>query len=1423
MQKFKDLLGECYKNFGSSLDSCAVTQIVRNNSENTIEIHLAPEVILPKKEVYKACDSIKKYFSISDCICKYRYSKELLTGDYIQEIIVELKRDRSPINGFFNGATATYTDEVFSVFLSHGDSVFLKASGIDNQIADILVKDFGVSVQVLFNQSGDAPVVEAPSMVEEVVKVDFVKEKPVKKASTDKLKGLPIVEGSGQLIYGAEIKSAPIEIAEVDPEAGTVTVWGDVFDVEERITRDGKKFILAICITDYTSSIKLKVFDDIANKKQFADIKKGMTIVVRGGVEYDKYDRDINIKPRSIVSVKKIEKVDDAPIKRVELHCHTSMSAMDAMAPIGDIVDKVAKWGQSAIAVTDHGVAQAFPEAMYAEKKARDINPDFKILYGVEGYYVDDMIPIVQGSGDGKIEDDIIVFDLETTGLSPSKERITEIGAVKIRGGEIVDKFGSFVNPEMAIPAKITELTGISNQMVADAPSEKQAVEDFLEFCGENIVLVAHNASFDMSFLNAAMSRCGIERKILVVDTLVLARAMYPEMKKFKLNILADKLGVKQESHHRADDDARVLGEIFLKMLAEFTSENTMNSVWDLNTGFSNETAYKGNSYHIIILAQTQAGLKNLYKLISYSNLNYFYKAPRIPKSELVKHREGLIIGSACEAGELFSGVITGKNWSELESIAKFYDYLEIQPIGNNEYMLRNGLAKSVEDLENFNKTIVKLGESLNIPVCATGDVHFIEERDAKFRAILMASKGFKDCDQQPPLYLRTTQEMLDEFTYLGEEKAMEVVVTNTVKIADMCESLLPIPKGTFTPTMDGAEEDLIRITTENTKAVYGDDLPEIVQARLDKELNSITKHGFSVLYMISQKIVQKSVEDGYSVGSRGSVGSSFVACMSGISEVNPMAPHYVCPNCKKSEFFTKGEYGSGFDMPPKDCPDCGTAYKRDGHEIPFETFLGFDGDKAPDIDLNFSGEYQSRAHAYTEEIFGKTHVFKAGTISTVAEKTAYGYVKKYLDERDQNLTNAEINRLVKGCTGVRRTTGQHPGGMVVVPATNDVYDFTPVQHPADSDEKGVITTHFDFHSLHDTILKLDELGHDVPTLLKYLEDITAVKIDDIPMSDPGVYSLFVSPEALGVDLADIKVQTGTLAIPEMGTNFVRGMLEEARPQTFSDLLQISGLSHGTDVWLGNAQDLIKDGICSISEVIGTRDSIMTTLMHYGLEPGLAFKIMEVTRKGLAPKLLNEEMKKDMLDKGVPQWYLESCLKIKYMFPKAHAAAYVISAIRLAWFKLYHPLAFYSVMFSIRGEDFDASSAVCGMSTTKQLIASLVAKGNDRSAKETGTMDTAQLVYEMLKRGIELLPVDLYKSKSTHFVIENGKLRMPFASLKGLGEKVAVQLEEAGKQGAYFTVDDLMERAKIGKSVVEVLREQGSLAGIPESSQISMF
>ena len=1452
MQRFEDIFG---KYIEKKCDSQALRQsdvagLQIATEDNAVRITLSSAALISHAAIAEAQRSIAMGLLARVVEIKVHYPAELLGEEAFLLIIDYLKAANVPVNGFFRRAVITYENERFIVKLPEGIAAFLEPLALPGKIAAQADELFGVRPQVSFVPVPDyelkpveepAPVMEAapevPPPPEEAPPWEEAPIPPAETESTPAAKApakprapkkekanIPYDEATKKPVgnYRA-IKGTPVPIGTLGLDSGSAVIWGDIFSVDCRDTRDKNHFIMSIAITDYTGSINLKIFDELSLKPRLGDLKPGMTVLVQGDISYDKYDRDMVMRPRHINTVKKNVLTDDAPVKRVELHLHTTMSAMDGVSTAEDLVKRAHSWGHPAVAVTDHGVVQAFPEVMNTVEKIRKDDPDFKAIYGVEGYFINDMLPAVKGRTDAPINGRYIIFDLETTGLSAATERIIEIGAVKVENGEILESFDLFVDPEKTITPEITRLTSITNEMVAGAPKETEALEQFFRFCDGCDILVAHNADFDMGFLRAAIRRCGREEDPVQIDTLVMARAMYPELKKHKLDTIAERLGVTQKHHHRADDDARVLAEIFLKMVQRLVEDAGITKVMDINHSMGQQNTGKMHPYHIVLLVQNQTGLKNLYKIISASHLEYFQKKPRIPKSLLVRHREGLLVGSACEAGELFKAIREGKKWSELCDIAEFYDYLEVQPLGNNMFMVRDGEVRSEKDLQDLNITVLKLGQQLGKPVVATGDVHFLEEKDARFREILMAGMGFKDADNQAPLYFRTTGQMLKEFDYLPEETAREIVIDNPRKIAESIEYVRPIPKGTFPPSIPGSEEDLIRITTTRAKEMYGDPLPEIVEKRLNRELDSITKHGFAVLYMIAQKLIFRSNEEGYQVGSRGSVGSSFVATMAGISEVNPLPPHYLCRKCKHSEFITDGSYGSGFDLPHKNCPVCGEEMYQDGHEIPFETFLGFDGDKEPDIDLNFANEYQSRAHRYTEELFGRDHVFKAGTISTIKDKTAYGYVKHFLEDRGQTVPNAEENRLVIGCTGIKRTTGQHPGGMVVIPNDYEVYDFCPVQHPADDPNSDIITTHFDFHSLHDTILKLDELGHVVPTLYKHLEDYTGLKINDTPTNDPAVYTLFTSCEALGITLDDIGITNGTLALPEMGTPFVRGMLLEAKPKTFSDLLQISGLSHGTDVWLGNAQDLIRNGTCTISEVIGTRDSIMTYLLHHGLEPKLAFNIMEITRKGKAPEKLTEEMKQDMLAHNVPQWYIDSCLKIKYMFPKAHAAAYVIAAVRLGWFKVYRPREFYAVYFTSRGDDFDANTAILGPAAVKQKILSLIAKGNEISTKESDQLETLQVTYEMLLRGIELLPVDLYQSDATLYRLEGDKLRLPFTALKGLGAAAAASLAEAGRKGPYLSIDDITARSGVSKTVIDLLREHGSLSSLPESSQMSLF
>ncbi|WP_315113293.1 PolC-type DNA polymerase III [Clostridium intestinale] len=1217
------------------------------------------------------------------------------------------------------------------------------------------------------------------------------------------------------IIMGRAIVEESIPIKSVNEELGIVALTGEIFKVETRETKSGK-ILLTFFITDNTSSIVVKAFlNSKVQERVLENVKKGLYCKIRGEARYDNYSREITFSVRDIVKMQKIVKQDLASEKRVELHCHTTMSTMDAVTSPSKLIERAAKWGHPAIAITDHGVVQAYPEAMDAAKKH-----GIKVIYGLEGYLVDNGVPIVLNSKNQSIKDTYVVFDIETTGFSPKNDKIIEIGAVKVCDGKVIDRFSSFVNPERPIPFNITELTSIEDSMVMDAPTIDKVLPEFLAFC-KGSVLVAHNAGFDCSFIKTNCNNLSLEFSFSILDTVPLARFLYPDLKRVKLNIIAKHLGISLENHHRAVDDAKATAEILLKCFEKLVEDFNIDNLDKLNEEFLNNVDIgKLPMYHVIILAKNQVGIKNLYQLVSKAHLDNFYRKPRLPKTLVSEFREGLIIGSACEAGQVYRAILDGKSQNEIEEIASFYDYLEIQPIDNNMFLIEKGNVKDREELKTINRNIYDLGQKLGKVTVATCDVHFMDPEDEVYRKIILAGQGFGDADSQPPLYLRTTDEMLKEFDYLGEDKAYEVVIKNTNFIANQIEGCKPIPDETYPPKIDGAEDDIKNMTLNKVHSIYGDNLPEVVQKRLDKELNSIISNGYAVLYLIAQKLVAKSISDGYLVGSRGSVGSSFVATMSDITEVNGLPPHYVCPNCKKSQFFLDGSISSGADLPDKNCPDCGTLYKKDGHDIPFETFLGFEGDKEPDIDLNFSGDNQGVIHKYTEVLFGKGFVFKAGTIGTVAEKTAYGYVRKYLDERNIIASSAEIERLTLGCTGIKRTTGQHPGGIMVVPRDNDIHNFCPIQHPADDRDSDVVTTHFDYHSISGRLLKLDILGHDDPTVLRMLQDLTGIDPKTIPLHDEKVLSLFTGPDALGITKEELECEVGTYGLPEFGTKFVRQMLLDTKPKTFADLVRISGLSHGTDVWLNNAQYYIKEGYTTLSECISTRDDIMVYLIYKGVPPKTAFNIMEKVRKG---KGVSEEYEQIMKENNVPEWYIESCKKIKYMFPKGHAVAYVMMAVRIAYFKVYYPLAYYATYFTVRADDFDAELICKGEGAIKNKLQEIYQMGNNVTQKDKGLMTILEIAFEMIKRGFRFLKVDLYESDSVKFKIENGMIRPPINSLQGVGDNAAKSIVEVRKDGEFISKEDLRIRAKISKTVIETLSIHGCLEGLGETNQISLF
>ena len=1228
------------------------------------------------------------------------------------------------------------------------------------------------------------------------------------------------------VIYGRDFEEDAIPIETIVGEMGEVVIRGQIMTLDTREIR-GEKTIIIMSVTDFTDSIVLKIFTKNENLPELmGDLKKGAFLKIKGVTTIDKFDSELTIG--SIVGIKKIPdfttiRMDNSPLKRVELHCHTKMSDMDGVTDVGDLVKRAYKWGHKALAITDHGNVQAFPIANHALPD----DPDFKIIYGVEAYLVDDLKDIVENSKNQSLQDTYVVFDIETTGFSPLVNKIIEIGAVKVEKGNITERFSTFVNPEVPIPFHIENLTGIKDDMVITAPVIAEVMPEFLAFC-DGAVMVAHNADFDMSFIKYNCDRLSIPYDFTIADTVAMARMLLPNLNRFKLDTVARALNISLENHHRAVDDAACTAEIFEKFV-KMLADRGINTLDELNAEghVSKETVMKMPTHHAIILATNDLGRVNLYKLISLSHLDYFHQRARIPKSEYLKHKEGLLIGSACEAGELYQAILQGRPQEEIIRLVKFYDYLEIQPLGNNAFMIKDEKApiSTMDELKDINRRIVKLGEEFHKPVVATCDVHFMDPEDEVYRRIILAGKGFKDADEQAPLYLRTTEEMLEEFSYLGSEKAKEVVIDNTNKIADMCERISPVRPDKCPPVIENSDQMLRDICYNKAHEMYGEDLPEIVSERLERELKSIIGNGYAVMYIIAQKLVWKSNEDGYLVGSRGSVGSSFAATMSGITEVNPLAPHYYCAHCHYSDFDSPEvkEYGgqSGCDMPDKRCPNCGKPLVKAGFDIPFETFLGFKGNKEPDIDLNFSGDYQSKSHKYTEVIFGAGQTFRAGTIGTLADKTAFGYVKNYYEEHGVHKRNCEIDRIVQGCVGIHRTTGQHPGGIVVLPVGEEIYSFTPIQHPANDMTTDIITTHFEYHSIDHNLLKLDILGHDDPTMIRMLEDLTGIDAQKIPLDDKSVMSLFKNTSALSITPDMLTNCTlGALGIPEFGTDFAMQMLIDADPQSFSHLIRIAGLSHGTDVWLGNAQTLIEEGKATISTAICTRDDIMIYLISMGLDSEESFTIMESVRKG---KGLKPEWEEEMTAHGVPDWYIWACKKIKYMFPKAHAAAYVMMAWRIAYCKVFYPLAYYAAYFSIRATGFSYELMCQGKDKLNYFMRDYEKRKDSLSKKEQDTYKDMRIVQEMYARGYEFWTIDLYKAQASRFQIIDGKLMPALSTIDGLGEKAAEAVVEAAKDGPFLSKDDFRQRTKVSKTVIDLMGDLGLFGDLPESNQLSLF
>lgn len=1436
-------------NTGSNISTALVESAVLKKKSKTLELAISSDRYIEIQEIEELNNFIKRRFYLEHSKIAVNYTEEVKMKPIEEEIknIISYVSNKHPfLRVAVNNCDYEISGNTITLKFRVPVSTMFRDLKYDREIREGIKSFYGKSYSIKFVDNVDADELIRLQVEEEKKRMSMIRNEIRSTGPSIPKDTTPTVPSEGDkgkddkksgkmnnpfLILGrnSNIKESLIRISDASPEEGRVDLYGELSNMETKELRSGK-ILVSFDLYDGTGSLTCKSFlkpeqaDDVISK-----LKKARGVKLCGNLGFSNFSGEVEMIANTIVETKGLERVvrrDESEVKRVELHLHTKMSQMDGMSSAADLIKRAMSWGMKSIAITDHGVVQSFPEA---HKLLGRNNPDMKVIYGVEAYLAPDKKPSVRNIKGQSLDTTYCVLDLETTGFSPRLEKITEIGVMKYQDGKVIDKFSCFVNPEKSIPPRVVEVTGITDDMVRNAETIDKVFPKLLEFIKDS-VLVAHNAEFDVGFLRHVAKELGYEFDFTYLDTLSLAYELFPEYKTYKLGRIAKNLGIKVDVAHRALDDVDTTVKVF-KVMLDMLKERGVNTLEDIEIYASDETAKKEafkklRTHHAIILAKDYVGLKNLYKLVSYSHLDYFYKKPRILRSMFKKYSEGLIIGSACSDGELYQSILLGKSDEEIEAIAREYDYLEIQPLGNNDYLIRNGEVPDKEYLREINRKIVALGEKLNKPVVATGDVHFMDPEDEIYRRILEAGQGFKDADNQAPLYLRTTEEMLEEFSYLGRDKAYEVVVTNTNLIADMCDQISPISPEKCPPHIEGCEQEIKDIAYGKAHELYGEELPDIVQERLDKELNSIIQNGFSVMYIIAQKLVWKSNDDGYLVGSRGSVGSSVVAYMTGITEVNALPPHYRCPKCKHSDF---NDYGAknGFDLPDKACPVCGEMMDKDGMDIPFETFLGFNGDKEPDIDLNFSGEYQAKAHRYTEVIFGKGTTFKAGTIGTIAEKTAFGYVKKYFEERNTQANKAEITRISKGCTGIKRTTGQHPGGIIVVPKGREIFEFCPVQHPADDPNSDIITTHFDYHSIDSNLLKLDILGHDDPTVIRMLQDITGVDPQKIPLDDKETMSIFSSTKALGVTPEQINSKVGTFGIPEFGTKFVRGMLLDTLPKSFSDLLCISGLSHGTDVWLGNAKDLIDGGvITSISDAVCCRDDIMVYLIKMGLEPNTSFKIMELVRKGKALKDPEKwaEYEKMMRDHDVPEWYIDSCRKIKYMFPKAHAAAYVMMAFRIAWFKVHIPLAYYAAYFSIRAKAFDAEYMIFGKEKVREKMKEISLQGNDAAPKDKDMYDDLEIVLEMYERGFKFLPIDLYKSDWDKFKVEDDALRPPLNSISGMGNVAAEAIFNAvHEETPISSIDNLKKRAKIGNSAVDLLRKFGCLNGLSESDQVSFF